>query len=126
MWDLLERHENFEILARLVKIAETLPTSSSPLEQSFSVIKLLKTDIRNSISEESLEGLILIGDQYRDTGKIFVTEKMIDLYEKVRLVFNEKKKGKKSNDNMLIEVGDNSEPLQNQFTNYQMVVELSQ
>jgi len=41
-------------MPKIVRVAETLPTSSASLEQNFSIILLLKTDIRNSLSEESL------------------------------------------------------------------------
>ena len=66
---MLEREENFKVLSKLARLAQTLPTSSAPIEQSFSIIKLLKTDLRNSLTEESLEGLIFVGEEFRDKKK---------------------------------------------------------
>jgi len=107
MWDLLEKQENFRLLPRLVRLAEILPTSSAPLEQSFSIIKLLKTDLRNNLTESSLEGLILVGEEYREKKDIAVTDKMTQLYSQAKVSFNEKKNSspkEKNNQYMNIEV----------------------
>jgi len=106
MWDILEKQENLEIMPKIVRFAETLPTSSAPLEQSFSIIKLLKTDIRNSLSEESLEGLILIGEEYREKKQVIVTEKLMSYYNEVKTNYYKKKNSCQTNEdnNMMIEI----------------------
>ena len=91
-WDRLEKHENLKILAKLARLAETLPTSSATIEQSFSNVKLLKTDIRNRLNEASLEGLFLVGQEFREKNKLTVTPQMITLYRKVHEEFNAGKK----------------------------------
>ena len=82
MWDRIERIEKLTLIPRLVRFAESLPTSSATIEQSFSNIKLIKTDLRNRLGELSLEGLILSGQEFRSEQKIPINESMISLYEK--------------------------------------------
>jgi len=87
MWDLIEKQEKFEILPKLVRFAETLPTSSATIEQSFSNVKLLKTQLRNRLSEKSLKGLILVGQEFREKQDIEIGNEVITLYKKVRQEF---------------------------------------
>ena len=91
LWDLLEKEEKLEILPRIARIAETLPTSSAPVEQSFSIVKLLKTDIRNSLTEESLEGLMLVGEEFREKQYLNSSKEMLDRYNIVKADFYLKK-----------------------------------
>ena len=96
MWDHLEGKEKLTILPKIVRIAESLPTSLATIEQSFSHIKLIKTDLRNRLSELSLEGLILVGQEFKNSNKILITQTMTELFEKVSKEFWKKKvtKGK--------------------------------
>jgi len=91
MWDHIEAKEKLSILPEIVRLAESLPTSSATIEQSFSNIKLIKTDLRNRLSELSLEGLILIGQEFRSQNKFSVTETMVELFENVSKEFWKKK-----------------------------------
>ena len=125
MWDLLEKQKNLELLPRLVRLAQTLPTSSAPLEQSFSIIKLLKTDLRNSLTEGSLEGLILVGDEYREQEDILVTEKMLHYYYQVKKTFNETKNSFSKGDQMNIEADSNLQTIKNEIPSDKVVEELS-
>lgn len=54
MWDM------FPTLHKLLKIYWTLPISSATAERSFSVVKRLKTYLRNSMGQERLSSLALI------------------------------------------------------------------
>jgi len=40
MWDCIEKEEKLELLSKITKVAQTLPTSSASIEQSFSTLKL--------------------------------------------------------------------------------------
>ena len=77
-------------------MAETLPTSSAIIEQSFSVIKLLKTDLRNKLSQHSPEGLVLVGEEYRQKKNIKISDRMMNLYDEVKQEVNMKKLDKQS------------------------------
>jgi len=77
----------------VVRFAEALPTSSATIEQSFSVIKLVKTDRRNRLQELSLEGLILIGQEFRiKSPESIINERIIELATPVIKRFIAKKK----------------------------------
>ena len=91
MWDHIEAKEKLSILPEIVRLAESLPTSSATIEQSFSNIRLIKTDLRNRLNELSLEGLILIGQEFRSQNKFSVTETMVELCENVSKEFWKKK-----------------------------------
>ena len=95
MWDRIEKMEKWTLIPKLVRIAESLPTSSATIEQSFSNIKLLKNDLRNRLSELSLEGLILVGQEFRNKQKIPINEKIIQLYQKCKENQSKKVENKK-------------------------------
>jgi len=57
----------------VIKIAACIPVTVVPVEQSFSTLKRLKTYLRNTLSEECLNGLALInvhGGIQLDTGGV--------------------------------------------------------
>ena len=91
MWDKIERSERLSMIPKLARLAESLPTSSATIEQSFSNIKLIKTDLRNRLGELSLEGLILVGQEFRSEKKIIIEEPMLSLYKNVCSGFYKKK-----------------------------------
>ena len=66
LWDCLEKHEHLSLFPHIARLAETLPTSSATIEQSFSNLKLLKTDLRNRQGESSLERLFFVGQEFRE------------------------------------------------------------
>jgi len=65
IWDRVE-NDGFVLLSTLAKTAQTLPTSSATIEQSFSLMKLAKTDKRSRLSEENLQALMLTSQYYRE------------------------------------------------------------
>ena len=93
MWDRLEHVEKLEVLPKIARFAESLPTSSATVEQSFSIIKLIKTDKRNRLKELSLEGLVLIGQEFRlKNPENIINERIIELSSQVIDNFMSKKK----------------------------------
>ena len=95
MWDRLEKEENLVFLPKIMKVAQTLPTSSATIEQSFSVIKLLKTSLRNKLSQSSLEGLVFVGQEFREKNDFTISNEMVELYKDVKKAFNDQKGGLK-------------------------------
>lgn len=66
LWDLIERSskpETYKLLGSIIKSAHVIPVSSAGIEQSFSSFKYIKTDIRNRLSSETFEALILINQE---------------------------------------------------------------
>jgi len=91
MWDLLKAQENLVLIPKIIHFAETLPTTSAGIEQSFSQIKIFKTDLRNRLNEESLEGLILISQEFVQSGRISIDERMMQLFKQAQKNFYSKK-----------------------------------
>jgi len=55
--------EYFPNLSVLLQIVAVLPVGSVSVERSFSVMKLIKTRLRNSISDDNMEWLMLIASE---------------------------------------------------------------
>ena len=94
-WSAINKSKKFSNLMKIINFTQILPVSSSTVEQSFSVMKLFRTDQRNSLLEESLEGLMLLYQEYNSSKKIVISKKMIDLFKKIRGDINVRKDGKK-------------------------------
>jgi len=82
MWDNIER-SGYHNLALLAKVAQTLPTSSANIEQTFSEVKLFKTKQRNQLNERSLESLLIVNQELKLLPKFKVSDKLIELYTQV-------------------------------------------
>jgi len=96
MWDCIEKEEKLELLSKITKVAQTLPTSSASIEQSFSTLKLVKTPLRNKLSQSSLEGIAFVSQEFREKNDIDISQKIIEAYQEVKRVFNSQKSGVKS------------------------------
>ena len=59
-WDRKKDQENLSLIPKIIFFAETLPTTSAGIEQSFSLLKLFKTERRNQLQDSTLEGLIMV------------------------------------------------------------------
>ena len=53
-------HECYGNLTRLIKIALTLPLTSTSAERAFSKLKLIKSRLRTTMQQERLESLMLM------------------------------------------------------------------
>ena len=53
-------HECYGNLTRLMKIALTLPLTSTSAERAFSKLKLIKSRLRTTMQQERLESLMLM------------------------------------------------------------------
>jgi len=100
LWDRLEKEEKLIFLPKIMKVAQSLPTSSATIEQSFSIIKLLKTSLRNKLSQSSLEGLIFVGQEFRDKKDFIISDKMVELYNSIKKSFNDQKSGKRKTNSL--------------------------
>jgi len=92
--NLIQRTTNFELLPSIFKTIHALPTSSAAVEQSFSLVKLVKTVLRNQLSELTLQSILMICERYKDLRKeesIEITDDMIRVYEERKLNINQRK-----------------------------------
>lgn len=80
-WDLIQttcEEESFMLLPRLFEVAHALPTSSAGIEQSFSLVKLVRSNLRNNLKEETTQALLLIAQEFKEGYE--VTDELISLY----------------------------------------------
>ena len=54
-----KRHETFPLVYRLIELALILPVATASVERAFSAMHIIKTDLRNKMSDEWLNDLIL-------------------------------------------------------------------
>ena len=98
IWDNIEQDNSegfkFILLPKLVNAAQTLPTSSSGVEQTFSGVKLIKTLLRNRLSADKVEAILLILQSYGGKKKIEISDKLVSLLKEVKGKFYQKKKSK--------------------------------
>ena len=99
LWDLIESTYNnedsqkaiikkFPLLSKIFHHAHAIAVSSASIEQTFSLMKLLKSDLRNRLSERTLQSLILFCQEYKEKTKIIVTERLIDLFDGLKKLPN--------------------------------------
>jgi len=98
LWNNINETQAFPLLVKIANLALTLPTSSSDVEQIFSIMKLFKSDQRNSLAEASLEGLLLVHQEFKNNGKIEITNDLVELYKLVKKEINQRKEKKRKNE----------------------------
>ena len=92
LWNLIEQtYKNqkeseytFPCLSAIFRAAHAFAPSTANVEQCFSVLKLLKTALRNSIKENTLESLILIHQEFKDGKSITISPRLIEKYDKMK------------------------------------------
>jgi hypothetical protein len=57
---LLQEHECFPNLSRIIKIALTIPLTSASAERSFSNLKIIKNRLRSTMTQDRLDSLMLM------------------------------------------------------------------
>ena len=96
VWNRISKVNKFNSIAKFAKLSQILPVSSAGVEQAFSVVKLFKTQQRNSLSQESLEGLLLVFQAQQEKNPILFSTKVIQLYEELKEALNLRKNGQKA------------------------------
>jgi len=91
LWDKISRNGQYSSLTKFFRLSQVLPTSSSDVEQAFSTLKLFKNTQRNRLSEKSLEGLMLMHQEYASKD-ILISKRTLQLFSEVRSSLNERKK----------------------------------
>lgn len=88
IWSRIEKDESFgckfQLLSKIFRAAQSLPITSSNIERAFSSIKLVKTLLRNQLSEDRLSSIYMIIEEFQEKGKLPIDKTMLDLYETVK------------------------------------------
>ena len=110
-WSLIEHNfgSNVYHLSQIWRAAHSLPTSSSNMEQSFSKMKLIKSLLRSSLQEDTVQSLLLIAQEYQDVDEIEIPQKLIEAYHRVRYTLNKRKSGEGTISNNLQSMQDREE-----------------
>ena len=106
IWERIRISDQYPSLSKFAKLAQILPVSSSCVEQAFSIIKLFRTDQRNRLSENSLEGLILMHQEYHDKSEITISDEMVLLCKEIKENLNNRKSDKKRTSDQISSVID--------------------
>jgi len=56
----LKRHEIFPLVYRLIELALLLPVATASVERAFSAMKIIKTELRNKMSDGWLNDLMVV------------------------------------------------------------------
>lgn len=105
LWDIIQKSERFIYLHLVVRAAQTLPTSSSTIEQTFSVLGLFKDEKRSKLSKEGLEGLILLHQSFPKEKTFDIPKKLVSMFKDMKNSLNTRKTKRES----LIRKGDPQE-----------------
>ena len=81
---------SFPNLSALVRTAHCLPTSSACVEQSFSILKLCKSPIRNRLKERTIQSLLFIKDENKKDSKMEITERLLEIFTQNKELKNKK------------------------------------
>lgn len=100
VWTNIEKDQNFnfefKLLPLIFRAAQSLPITSSNVERAFSGIKLVKTLIRNKLSDLRLSSIYMIIEQYQDTKMFNINQEVLNLYEQVKSEFRIQKHKRKA------------------------------
>jgi hypothetical protein len=57
--DQLERHIVFPLVYRIIELALLLPVATATVERAFSAMKIIKTELRNKLTDDWLNDLMV-------------------------------------------------------------------
>jgi len=108
LWNLIqETCEDYKLLDKIFRTAHALPTSSAPIEQTFSTLKLIRDENRTSLLEETCEGLIIIHEKYQNE-EIKISNLMMEKFNQIR----EELIGRKTKQDQRVQESMNEEKLE--------------
>ena len=92
-FDLIEHSYSTQIpkFSKILKICHYLPTSSSPLEQSFSRLKFIQNNLPSNLKEETLQSLLFITQKYQGNQEIIISPKLIQAYDTMKEFLSQRK-----------------------------------
>ena len=95
MWHKISNQgQRFGKTSQIALTAQSLPLSSAVIEQKFSTMKLVKTDLRNRLSESGLQACLLIQQECDGSESFPITKEMVEVYSKLKTELNQRKSSK--------------------------------
>jgi len=82
----------FPHLSKILNIAHVLPTTSAGVEQTFSLLKLIRSSLRTNLREETVQSLALIHQRFQDIRKFSVSDEMLKTFDQAKMKIIERKK----------------------------------
>lgn len=95
VWGRIRQTGQYPMLVRFTKFAQILSTFSSDVEQAFFIIKLFRTSQRSRLSEQSLEGLVLVHQAFQGKENIEISRRTVELYQEMKKNLSQRKSEKK-------------------------------
>ena len=77
------KSEYYPLIYRVVKLVLTLPVSTATTERAFSVMNVIKTDLRNKMEDEFLSDTMMLFIE-RDIAATISTDSIIDHFEDLK------------------------------------------
>ena len=77
------KSEYYPLIYRVVKLVLTLPVSTATTERAFSVMNVIKTDLRNKMEDEFLSDTMMLFIE-RDIAVTISTDSIIDDFEDLK------------------------------------------
>ena len=77
------KSEYYPLIYRVVKLVLTLPVSTATTERAFSVMNVIKTDLRNKMEDEFLSDAMMLFIE-RDIATTIITDSIIDDFEDLK------------------------------------------
>ena len=77
------KSEYYPLIYRVVKLVLTLPVSTATTERAFSVMNVIKTDLRNKMEDEFLSDTMMLFIE-RDFSATISTDSIIDDFEDLK------------------------------------------
>ena len=75
-----QKSQNYYLIDRLIRLVLTLPVSTATTERAFSVMKLIKSSLRNKMGDEFLADSMVVYIE-RELAENIDTDSIIDAFE---------------------------------------------
>ena len=119
LWSMIEGMSSTEdvtlkypTLSKIFKVAHCLPISSSCIEQTFSSLKLIKSNIRSNSQESTTQSLLLIIQKYQNK-LIVIDDDMVEEYEAIKSALNVRKSNHRILTQQVVEEAKTNNEVQN-------------
>jgi len=79
---------------QIFRISHLLPKSSVGIESYFSRMKLIKSNSRTSLKEETLQSLLLIFQEFEGKEEMLISERLLKVYKETKKALNKRNRAK--------------------------------
>ena len=90
LWERVHK-DGYQYASKIALTALSLPTSSAIVEQKFSIMKIIKSKLRNQLSTRALQPLLLIDQEFKEKKELPIVDEMIRELKSIRKELSERK-----------------------------------